>query len=93
MIKTWRLDLAHATLVVASQNERMAEIVYFGARLPDELDLEQLVLAGQLDISGGMLDENRPISICPETGATIQGHPGGQTDFEDRGGDPPVVRF
>ncbi len=57
MIKTWRLDLAHATLVVASQNERMAEIVYFGARLPDELDLEQLVLAGQLDISGGMLDE------------------------------------
>ncbi|MCF4098129.1 alpha-galactosidase [Maritalea mediterranea] len=76
MIQTWRLDVEQATLVLARRGDRMVEIVYLGAPLPADADLDQIVQATQRDVTGGMLDQNLPLTICPELGESIQGHAG-----------------
>ena len=76
MINCWRLDDGRQTLVIGSNRGRMAEIVYWGPRLPDEEDLTSLFEACAIDVTGGMLDANPELSICPEASRSFQGQPG-----------------
>jgi alpha-galactosidase len=54
----------------------MAEIIYFGQSLPLSENLAALYDAQQIDVTGGMLDENPRLSICPEASNAFQGVPG-----------------
>lgn len=76
MIRTWRLDDSRQTLVLGSQNAHLAEVVYWGPRLPNEADLEVVYRANAIDVTGGMLDLNPELSICPEATRTFPGQPG-----------------
>ncbi|MDG1737969.1 MAG: alpha-galactosidase [Paracoccaceae bacterium] len=76
MIKSWRLDDSRQTLVLGSDGQHFAEIVYWGARLPDDEDLSTLYQSTKIDVTGGMLDENPRLSICPEAINTFPGQPG-----------------
>ncbi len=76
MIQSWRLDCGRQTLVLGSQNGHLAEVVYWGERLPDSEDLQTLYQAHTIDITGGMLDANPELSICPEETRTFPGQPG-----------------
>ena len=58
MTRTWRLDDSRQTLVLGSAGDRLAEVVYWGARLPEDQDLAALYDATRLDVTGGMLDAN-----------------------------------
>lgn len=51
-------------------------MVYWGASLPGDEDLASLYAAQRLDISGGMLDANPALSICPEASRTFPGEVG-----------------
>lgn len=74
--RTWRLDDGVQTLVLAARRERLPEVVYWGAPLPDDERLDTLARAHALDVTGGMLDENPDLSICPEAVRTFPGQPG-----------------
>lgn len=76
MIRTWRLDDSGQTLVLGSGADRLAELVYWGPRLPDGEDLVSLYRAHALDVTGGMLDENPALSICPDATQSFPGQPG-----------------
>ncbi len=76
MIRCWRLDDGRQTLILGSKRERLAEVVYWGPRLPDDEDLETVYRAHELDVTGGMLDANPELSICPEATRTFPGQPG-----------------
>jgi len=76
MIRTWRLDDSRQTLVLGSQKDHLAEVVYWGPRLPDGENLEALYRANAIDVTGGMLDINPELSICPEATRTFPGQPG-----------------
>ncbi|MEP2782209.1 MAG: alpha-galactosidase [Pseudoruegeria sp.] len=76
MIQCWRLDDTRQTLVLGSHAGHLAEVVYWGARLPQSEDLETLYKAYQVDVTGGMLDQNPSLSICPEAARTFPGQAG-----------------
>ncbi|MEO1362450.1 MAG: glycoside hydrolase family 36 N-terminal domain-containing protein, partial [Pseudomonadota bacterium] len=76
MIRCWRLDDGRQTLVLGSNRGRLAEVIYWGPRLPDEEDLTTLYEASALDVTGGMLDANPELSICPEATRSFPGQPG-----------------
>ena len=76
MIQCWRLDCGRQTLVLGTQNEHLAEVVYWGERLSDFEDLQQIFKAHAIDVTGGMLDLNPELSICPEATRTFPGQPG-----------------
>ena len=76
MIRSWRLDDARQTLVLGSRDDRLAEITYWGPRLPDAEDLDTLCAAHRLDVTGGMLDETPELSICPAASRSFPGQPG-----------------
>ncbi len=75
-MQNWRLDDGRQTLVLAANRERLPEVVYWGAPLPKEDDAAVLSAASKLDVTGGMLDENPDLSICPEAVRTFPGQPG-----------------
>ena len=91
MIQTWRLDDRRQTLVLGSQREHLAEVVYWGPRLPDTEDLEALYRAHAIDVTGGMLDNNPELSICPEATRTFPGQPGLILRHKD--GEPLLPKF
>ncbi len=91
MIQCWRLDDSRQTLVLGATRERLAEVVYWGARLPDTQDLTTLYEAHTLDVTGGMLDANPEISICPEATRTFPGQPG--LIMRDTDGTPYLPKF
>nr|WP_093973811.1 alpha-galactosidase [Boseongicola aestuarii] len=76
MMQTWRLDDDRQTLVLAARRARLPEVIYWGAPLPSNETLETLAEAHRLDVTGGMLDENPDLSICPEAVRTFPGQPG-----------------
>jgi alpha-galactosidase len=76
MIKTWRLDDLRQTLVLGSREERLAQILYWGPPLPASENLQTLVQADARDLTGGMLDENPALSICPEARRGFPGQAG-----------------
>ncbi|MDG1863454.1 MAG: alpha-galactosidase [Yoonia sp.] len=76
MTRTYRLDDGRQTLVLAAHADRLPVVAYWGARLPADEDLATLAAAGALDVTGGMLDENPDLSICPETSRSFPGQTG-----------------
>ncbi len=76
MIRCWRLDDDVQTLVLGSHRQHLAEVIYWGPPLPAEEDSELLYRAKVLDTTGGMLDSNPELSICPEATRSFPGQPG-----------------
>lgn len=76
MTKCWRLDDSRQTLVLGSDNDRLAEVVYWGPRLTDTEDLKTICRAAALDVTGGMLDVHPELSLCPEATRSFPGQPG-----------------
>ncbi|SFB04874.1 alpha-galactosidase [Poseidonocella pacifica] len=76
MSQYWRLDGPEMTLVLCSEGTELPHVAYWGASLPFDEDLGDLVAATQPDITGGMLDALPAITLCPQTSATFPGQPG-----------------
>jgi alpha-galactosidase len=64
MNRAWRLDGAGRTVALVSRDDALPELIWFGAALPAGEDLIALAKAGRIDLTGGMLDELPPLSIC-----------------------------
>lgn len=90
-MQTWRLDDARQTLVLAATNTRLPQVVYWGPALPQDEDLNGLANAHRIDVTGGMLDENPDLSICPEAVRTFPGQPG--LICRDTDGTPLLPKF
>ncbi|MDA4847674.1 alpha-galactosidase [Hoeflea poritis] len=76
MIQCWRLDDRRQTLVLGSHRKHLAEVIYWGPRLPDDEDLDTLFAVHAIDVTGGMLDLNPELSVSPEATRTFPGQPG-----------------
>lgn len=76
MTKTYRLDDGHQTLVLATTNDRLPQVVYWGGSLHLDENLEVLAAAHVIDVTGGMLDENPDLSLCPEAVRSFPGQAG-----------------
>ncbi|MGA9409423.1 MAG: alpha-galactosidase [Roseobacter sp.] len=76
MTRCWRLDDARQTLVLGAQGDHCPKVVYWGAALPAGEDLEALMEAQKLDVTGGMLDAIPDLSLCPEASRSFPGQPG-----------------
>ena len=76
MIENWRIDTLAQTLVLAADDKNLPSVVYWGASLPLDEDLELLFKAHKIDLTGGMLDENPDLSICPEAIRSFPGQAG-----------------
>jgi len=90
-IRCWRLDAGRQTLVLASRNDRLPECVYWGGTLPRGEDLTTLARAHAIDVTGGMLDANPALSLCPEADDSFPGQPG--LVLADKNGAPIRSRF
>ncbi|MFZ3582514.1 alpha-galactosidase [Loktanella sp. DJP18] len=71
-----RLDAARQTLVLATPANGLPICTYWGARLPDNADLAAVATASELDLTGGMLDANPALTLCPQSSAAFPGQPG-----------------
>ncbi|WP_171103001.1 alpha-galactosidase [Ruegeria sp. HKCCD7255] len=91
MIRTWSLHDERQSLVLAAHREHLPEVVYFGPRLPDDENLDTLFDAYGLDVTGGMLDANPELSICPEATRSFPGQPG--LIMRDGDGTPILPKF
>ncbi|WP_108815432.1 alpha-galactosidase [Loktanella sp. Alg231-35] len=91
MNRTYRIDDGRQTLVLAARNDRLPETVYWGATLPDDENLDTLHAAHAIDVTGGMLDENPDLSICPEATRSFPGQPG--LIVRDTDGTPLLPKF
>ncbi|MFK7877085.1 MAG: alpha-galactosidase [Paracoccaceae bacterium] len=89
--QAWRLDDGRQTLVLATRRARLPEVVYWGPPLPLNEDLPTLAEAYILDVTGGMLDENPDLSLCPEAVRTFPGQPG--LILRDHDGTPLLPKF
>ena len=91
MNRTYRIDDGRQTLVLAARNDRLPEVVYWGARLREDEDLNTVHAAHVIDVTGGMLDENPDLSICPEATRSFPGQPG--LIVRDTDGTPLLPKF
>lgn len=91
MNRTYRIDDGRQTLVLAARNDRLPEAVYWGALLPADENLDTLHAAHAIDVTGGMLDENPDLSICPEATLSFPGQPG--LILRDTDGTPLLPKF
>jgi alpha-galactosidase len=76
MSQFWRLDGPLQTLILAAQQERLPQVIYWGPPLPTSDDCAALAAAHTMDVTGGMLDANPELSICPESSQSFPGQPG-----------------
>ncbi len=76
MMNTYRIDDGRQTLVLATQSDRLPQVVYWGATLPQTEDLAAVAAAHMIDVTGGMLDENPDLSLCPEAARSFPGQVG-----------------
>ena len=76
MMQTWRIDSLGQTLILAGNADALATITYWGASLPPDTCPDTIARAGTIDITGGMLDETPPLSICPEVRRGFAGQAG-----------------
>lgn len=88
-MRNWHLTDGHQSLILSSLNDALPHVVYWGAALDD--DLAELTAASEMDVTGGMLDANPPISLCPEASQTFPGQPG--LMVQDATGAPMLPRF
>ena len=65
MIRSWHLGDDRQSLVLASFDDRLPEAVYWGPALPTGENLETLSAAALADVTGGMVDRNAGLSLCP----------------------------
>ncbi|MEM6941207.1 MAG: alpha-galactosidase [Pseudomonadota bacterium] len=91
MIKTWRLDCPRQTLALGSRHGHCPEVIYWGPPLPLGEDIAALAAGSDLDVTGGMLDANPELSICPEAARSFAGQPGLIVRAQD--GTPLFPRF
>ena len=91
MNRTYRIDDGCQTLVLAARNDRLPEVVYWGALLPAGENLDTLHAAHAIDVTGGMLDENPDLSLCPEATRSFPGQPG--LIVRDNDGTPLLPKF
>ncbi|MEM8536663.1 MAG: alpha-galactosidase [Pseudomonadota bacterium] len=91
MNRTYRIDDGRQTLVLAARRDRLPEVVYWGASLPAAENLDTLHAAHVIDVTGGMLDENPDLSICPEATRSFPGQPG--LIVRDTDGTPLLPKF
>lgn len=85
-----RLDDTTQSLVLA-ETTGLPQVIYFGPLLPAGEDLAQLALAATPDLTGGMLDQLAPLSICPVGDGWFQGQPA--LSIRTESGAPLVPRF
>ena len=76
MSNSWRLDDGHQTLVLTSTVDLLPQIIYWGEALPASENCVHLAAAHQQDFTGGMLDDNPDLSLCPEASQSFPGQPG-----------------
>lgn len=76
MIRTWHLCDARQSLVLVSHDDRLPAAVYWGSSLPAGEDIEAIAQLGEFDVTGGMLDRNPEISLCPEASRNFPGQTG-----------------
>lgn len=76
MNQTYRIDDGRQTLVLAATNDRLPQVVYWGAPLPEGENPDTLHAGHRIDVTGGMLDENPDLSLCPEASRSFPGQPG-----------------
>ena len=91
MNRTYRLDDGRQTLVLAAHADRLPVVTYWGPTLPQSENLEALQAAATIDVTGGMLDENPDLSICPEATRSFPGQPG--LIVRDTDGTPLLPKF
>ncbi len=91
MTKTWRLDDGHQTLVFASDNGYIPACIYWGQTLLPTENLEALAAATRLDVTGGMLDDNPPLNLCPLSYDSFPGQPGLQ--LRNQNGQPVICQL
>ena len=91
MNRTYRLDDGRQTLVLAAHLDRLPVVTYWAPTLPDTDVLEDLHAAAIIDVTGGMLDENPDLSICPEATRSFPGQPG--LIVRDTDGTPLLPKF
>ena len=75
-MQVWRLDDTRQTLAIASAGGRCPTVIYWGPPLPADEDLIAVADVAQLDVTGGMLDANPDLSLCPEAARSFPGQPG-----------------
>ncbi len=75
-MQVWHLHTSSQSLVFASISDAMPEVIYWGSSLGADVDLSSFMALHEADVAGGMLDQNPPLSICPEAARTFSGHPG-----------------
>lgn len=76
MIQTWRIDTPSQTMVLGALENKLPCVVYWGTPLNEAEDLETVYRAAQIDLTGGMLDVNPDLSICPDAMSTFSGQLG-----------------
>ncbi len=91
MIRIWCLQDARQSLVLACHDGHLPSVIYWGPRLPDGEDLSAIAAAGEIDVTGGMLDRIPALSICPEAVQSFPGQPG--LVLRDATGRPLLPRF
>ncbi|NRG16615.1 alpha-galactosidase [Rhizobiales bacterium] len=74
-IRTWRIDGGGVTLALAAEDDRLPHVIHFGKALPGDEDLAALALATARPVVHAGLDEAFPLSLFPETGQGLAGHP------------------
>ncbi len=74
-MKLWRVDTDAQTLALCSTGG-IPEVIWWGAPLPAGEDLAQLAASLRQDLTGGMLDQLPPLSLCPEPARAFHGQPG-----------------
>ncbi|HSG03021.1 MAG TPA: alpha-galactosidase [Marinobacterium sp.] len=71
-----RFDNQFQSLIFSLSQNGLPCCLYWGHRLPENEDLNQLFLATQSDVNGGMLDEVPPISVAPMVHESFPGQAG-----------------
>ncbi|SMX42917.1 alpha-galactosidase [Actibacterium lipolyticum] len=72
----WRLDAGTQTLVLTSEDGDLPCVAHWGAPLPMDEDLVSLGAAVGRDVTGGMMDELPPLTLCPAEADSFAGQPG-----------------
>ena len=70
-----RLDSSSDTLVLELKHGRVPQIMHWGTRLPDNVDLGQLVRATDAPVPHGLLDTGEALCLVPQAGSGFTGHP------------------
>ncbi len=85
-----RLDSSSDTVVLEFKHGRIPEIVHWGTRLPDDVDLVHLVRAMETPVPHGLLDTGEALSLLPQLGSGFTGHPAVQVQ---RGNSDTITNF